>query len=144
MVTNFKLLFLKSLYYYLINIPIPRGCHQIPERSLFYGDKQFPICARCSGVAFGHFLGILFAIIIGIFFGIINSYQSTNVFIFLLVLCIALSIPMGIDWTLQYLGIKESNNKRRLISGILSGLGFGFIYLFVLYFLFKAILLLFN
>ena len=26
------------------------GCHQMPERSFFYKEYQFPVCARCTGV----------------------------------------------------------------------------------------------
>ena len=29
------------------------GCHQMPERSFFYKGKQFPVCARCTGVIIG-------------------------------------------------------------------------------------------
>jgi uncharacterized membrane protein len=25
-------------------------CHQLPERSFFLGDRQFPVCARCTGL----------------------------------------------------------------------------------------------
>ena len=25
-------------------------CHQLPERSFFVGDYQFPVCARCAGL----------------------------------------------------------------------------------------------
>ena len=36
---------------------------------------------------------------------------------------------MGIDWGVQELGIKESNNIRRLITGFLGGLGLFSIYI---------------
>ena len=39
------------------------GCHQMPERSFFYKGKQFPVCARCTGVIIGQSV----ALIIGIF-----------------------------------------------------------------------------
>ena len=25
-------------------------CHQLPERSFFLADRQFPVCARCTGL----------------------------------------------------------------------------------------------
>lgn len=30
------------------------GCHQMPERSFFIRGKQFPVCARCTGVFLGN------------------------------------------------------------------------------------------
>lgn len=89
------------------------GCHQLPERSFFWKEYQFPVCARCTGVAMGQFL----AIIIGVFVSIPISIST-----------ILLSI-MGIDWGIQEIKIKESNNLRRLITGILGGFGLFSIYI---------------
>lgn len=83
------------------------GCHQLPERSFFYKGKQFPVCARCTGVL----LGQLFALITGP--------------------CLKISIPtslcflgtMGMDWFIQAAGVKPSTNTRRFITGILGGFG---------------------
>lgn len=35
-------------------------CHQIPIRSYFFGERQLPLCARCSG----QYLGALFGLVI--------------------------------------------------------------------------------
>jgi uncharacterized membrane protein len=35
-------------------------CHRIAVRSFFFGDRQFPICARCSGMYLGAFVGMLY------------------------------------------------------------------------------------
>lgn len=52
------------LFFLLAPTPFPLGkldtvayavCHRIPERSLFFGGQQLPLCARCSGT----FLGVL-------------------------------------------------------------------------------------
>lgn len=96
------------------------GCHQLPERSFFYKGKQFPVCARCTGVFFGQLISIIIIF-------------KKNIPICLSILGIGL---MGIDWGLQSLKIKESNNIRRLITGFLGGFG-----LFNLYIeLFKKLL----
>lgn len=34
------------------------GCHQRPDRSFFYKGYQFPVCARCTGLFVGYFVGI--------------------------------------------------------------------------------------
>lgn len=84
------------------------GCHQLPERSFFIKGKQFPVCARCTGVLLGQFLAILLAIV-----GIrINAVVS-----------ILLLLIMGMDWFIQYVGLLRSNNVRRVITGFSGGLG---------------------
>lgn len=35
-------------------------CHRIPERSFLIGDRQMPMCARCTGLFLGAMLGLLF------------------------------------------------------------------------------------
>ncbi len=92
------------------------GCHQLPERSFFYKGKQFPVCARCTGVSIGQLLSVMF----NIRFASVSPTLS------------ALSLScMGADWLIQEIGIKESTNRRRLLTGMLGGFG-----LFNLYFIF--------
>ena len=82
-------------------------CHQKANRSFFLYNYQFPICARCTGLLLGYFLGIII-----LFIGKIS-----------LTLSIAFIITMFIDWFVQYKGIKISNNYRRLFTGSLCGIG---------------------
>lgn len=82
------------------------GCHQMPERSFFYKGKQFPLCARCTGV----FIGQLTAILLGLI-GKSASLKTSAVFLGI----------MGADWAIQEAGIAESNNYRRLATGFLGG-----------------------
>ncbi len=82
-------------------------CHQIPERSFFYKNKQFPICARCTGILVGYFLGIILIIIQRE----INLLLST---IFL--------IPLLIDGFGQLYNKWISNNPRRFFTGIFAGI----------------------
>lgn len=89
------------------------GCHRLPERSFFYKGHQFPVCARCTGV----FLGQLAAVIWGLF-------RKVPVCISIFLLGI-----MGIDWGIQEMGIKESNNTRRLLTGFCGGFGLFSIYI---------------
>ena len=42
---------------------------------------------------------------------------------------------MGLDWGIQHFGIKESTNRRRLITGISCGTALTYVY----YYAFKAI-----
>lgn len=42
----------------LMKIGARLGCHQRPDRSFFYKGYQFPVCARCTGLFVGYFVGI--------------------------------------------------------------------------------------
>lgn len=88
-------------------------CHRLPDRSFFYRGKQFPICARCTGILIGYLIGILYAI----FYGKIALYFS-----------IILLIPLIIDGSVQLAGKWKSTNRRRLLTGILAGVGTDFLF----------------
>lgn len=91
----------------LMKIGTVLQCHQLPERSFFWKKYQFPVCARCLGMLIGHLLAII----------ILLFYK------FSLILAVIFCLITFIDWFLQYLGILESTNWRRLITGILGGIG---------------------
>ena len=40
-------------------------CHQLPSHSFSVGDVQFPVCARCTGLYLGSFIGLAYAVISG-------------------------------------------------------------------------------
>ena len=40
-------------------------CHQIPSHSFSVGTVQFPVCARCTGLYIGSFIGIVYAFLSG-------------------------------------------------------------------------------
>ena len=84
-------------------------CHQMYERSFNYKGYQFPVCARCTGIFVGN--------IIGIFLYIINIKIS-------IITGLVLILIMIIDGLLQLFNIKDSTNIRRLITGVLAGVGY--------------------
>lgn len=100
------------------------GCHQMPERSFFYKGYQFPVCARCTGVIIGEIICII----------IILVNIKLNI-----ILYIALLLVMGLDWFIQYINILESNNIRRLITGVLGGFGLTGIYYYIIVNLIKIL-----
>ena len=89
------------------------GCHQKAERSFFFKGYQFPVCARCTGVIIGELITIV----------LLLCSVEINFIVSLILL-----LPMGIDWGLQHLKILQSNNIRRLITGILGGFGLTLVY----------------
>jgi len=83
-------------------------CHRKPERSFFWKGKQFPVCARCTGIHLGYLSTFLFL------FGILTM----NWWIALL-----LTIPTLIDGFTQAYWNRESNNILRFITGLMAGIG---------------------
>lgn len=79
----------------------------MPERSFFIKGYQFPLCARCSGIAIGHIAAFLAA----------PFFRFRPAMAWLMA-------PLAIDGTLQYFTHYESNNMKRIISGILYGFAF--------------------
>ena len=84
------------------------GCHQIPERSFFFRGRQFPVCARCTGIYIGNLALPLFLF---------------NFWDFNLMTCTLLILPSYSDWWMQYFFGKKSNNYLRVITGFFAGVG---------------------
>ncbi|MBU5227519.1 DUF2085 domain-containing protein [Clostridium senegalense] len=82
-------------------------CHRMPERSFFLKNKQFPICARCTGILVGYFIGIIYSILT----------KKINFFLLFIFM-----IPISIDGIGQLYGYWNSNNIRRFLTGILAGI----------------------
>ena len=99
------------------------GCHQMPERSFFIKEYQFPLCARCTGVVIGEILAIPIWLVFPI--GIIPA--------------IVLGMPLVIDGIAQYRFMILSTNPRRLITGILAGWGLISIYIHIFLFAVKLL-----
>jgi len=83
-------------------------CHQKPERSFFWKEKQFPLCSRCTGINLGYFILPFF---------IFNFIKIP------LLLTVLMIIPTYIDGAIQAYFNIESNNTRRFITGLMSGIG---------------------
>jgi uncharacterized membrane protein len=93
-------------------------CHQLPWRSLFYGDIQMPVCARCASIYAATALGLIFLRLKG--FG--EKEFRMNWLLFILLLA-----PTGIDGTTQMLGWRESTNALRLVTGVPYGLAYAYV-----------------
>lgn len=89
------------------------GCHQLPERSFFWKGKQFPVCARCTGIVIGELIAVVV-----LFCKRIPSILFSA----------SLIVIMGIDWAIQKFQIRKSTNIRRLLTGICGGIGVVVIY----------------
>lgn len=97
-------------------------CHRISARSFHLGERQLPLCARCSGMYTGAFIGFLFQVLKGRQGGFPQKR-----FLFSLGFLLAL---FGIDGVNSYLhlfpnfpSLYEPNNVFRLVTG--TGVGVG-------------------
>lgn len=84
------------------------SCHRDPSRSFFWKGRQFPVCARCTGIHLG--------------------YLSLFLFLFQLIyinwiLSIIFILPTLIDGLTQAYFNRESTNSIRVTSGFLAGIG---------------------
>lgn len=97
-------------------------CHRIPARSFLAGERQTPLCARCSGMYLGALLG-------GVYLSRFGRRAGMPPLKISLVLG-AFLVAFGLDGANSYLhlfpgfaGVYEPQNWLRLITG--TGLGLG-------------------
>lgn len=83
-------------------------CHRKPERSFFWKGRQFPVCARCTGIHLGYITFPLF----------LFNVVTMNIW-----WTIALILPTYIDGVTQAAFGRESNNLFRVTTGIMAGVG---------------------
>ena len=105
-------------------------CHQKEDRCFRFRDKTMPVCSRCFGFYIFIAAGAFIYIVGENLRGITEEIDMATAFIFFL----SMQFPMMIDGTLQYKTSYESTNIRRFVTGMISGLGFGAVIAWSLYF----------
>lgn len=85
-------------------------CHQRADRSLFINGNQMPFCSRCTAIWIGLTAGILLTVS--------TRIRLSEKILYVMILAI---IPIGIDGIGQLIGLWESTNLIRLITGIITG-----------------------
>nr|WP_263324932.1 DUF2085 domain-containing protein [Neobacillus sp. Marseille-Q6967] len=91
-------------------------CHQIEERSLTISGETLSVCARDTGIYVGIFSTLSYLIMSKRKKSITIPSIRMSFFLLLFIL------PLIIDGLGSYLHLFESNNLRRLVTGILFGL----------------------
>ena len=84
-----------------------RICHQEPARSLWIAGHPMALCARDVGLYGGLCLGL-----------VITLWRRVFIPGWIALLCV---LPMALDGGSQLLGLRESTNALRLITGALAG-----------------------
>lgn len=80
-------------------------CHRLSSRSFFVRNRQFHVCARCTGLITGYVTSPLILLV---------SDYASKIF---MISCTALVL----DGVTQLLGWRKSNNRLRLITGFATG-----------------------
>jgi len=88
-----------------------RLCHQLSSRSFYINGNQMPFCARCTAFWLGLAIGLGYMV-----FFIIRVNER-----FLVMIIIGVA-PLAVDGLGQFLGLWESTNIIRFITGVLAGL----------------------
>jgi uncharacterized membrane protein len=91
-------------------------CHQLPERSLFAGGWQLPVCARDTGIYAG--FGLSLAVI-----AVLERHRRATELpvAWVLVLGAMGVLAMVIDGVTSYVGIRSTTNALRLATGLAAG-----------------------
>ena len=80
------------------------GCHRLSDRSFFVHNRQFHICARCTGLLVGLFISMILLILP------IRKYVALSFPIFFGIL--------ALDGLTQKFNLRKSNNLLRFFTGI--------------------------
>jgi len=88
-----------------------RLCHQQADRSFFLNGNQMPFCSRCTAIFVGMVIGL----------AIMIKYRLplSDRFIFYIIICLT---PVRIDGVGQLIGLWESTNIIRVVTGLPAGL----------------------
>jgi uncharacterized membrane protein len=90
-------------------------CHQLDSRSLVFGETVTPLCSRCAGIYMG------FAVAAVILFIMFRKKQSELPPLYILIILAVFFASTIIDGLASYLGLYETNNILRFVSGTLCG-----------------------
>ena len=86
-------------------------CHGMPERCFTLEGVPMPICARCTGIYAGFLLGVF----------LMFAVRKLHRLRLPAWLAVALVAPLFIDGVTQGIGLRESTNELRVITGLLAG-----------------------
>jgi uncharacterized membrane protein len=95
------------------------NCHQKASRSLFINGNEMPYCSRDLGI----FIGMMLGCALGLY--IVLDLKVWYI--------IGGLVPMGIDGVGQLVGLWESTNPVRLLTGALAGFITGIALAFIFY-----------
>lgn len=90
-------------------------CHQRVDRTFNIDILYMPVCSRCTGIYLGIFISLITIILLER--RIKGEFPSLKI----VLITVGIFLIMGLDVVLSFLGIIESNNIIRLITGFFTG-----------------------
>jgi uncharacterized membrane protein len=90
-------------------------CHGLPSRTLTVGGHFLPVCSRCTGIYLGIAVTYIFLIVRRGFK--VNALPSLGVSLAVA----AMLLPMSVDGVSSYLGLRETTNTMRFLTGLAAG-----------------------
>lgn len=92
-------------------------CNHRADRGIYIHGFCLPLCSRCTGLLAGSNAGAAALHLMG------RAGKSSIRPAVGLGIGTAMLVPTAIDGTAEYFAGKESNNRRRLLTGLLAGAG---------------------
>lgn len=96
-----------------LRYPFRLLCHGRVERCLLLWNTPMPICSRCVGIYAGALASL------GLFAATARRWNREMPSMTVVIL----TVPLVIDGLSQAIGLRESTNGLRLLTGLLAGLG---------------------
>lgn len=90
-------------------------CHQRIERTFNIDAFNMPVCSRCTGIYSGIFLSLLVIVLLE------RKIKGELPSLKIVLAAVSIFLLMGLDVVLSMLGLIESGNIIRLITGLLTG-----------------------
>ena len=87
-------------------------CHQLPERSYFIDGHKLAVCSRCTGLYAGFAFTLLLYPLIG---SLKNTVMPPRSWLVLA------TIPLAIDFSVNFFGFWHNTHTSRLLTGALLG-----------------------
>lgn len=98
-------------------------CHQYAARTIEVGGRLLPLCARCTGIYIGFFVAA------GYFFAA-KRLAGDKILVGWQIPLAALSfLPFMLDGAGSYLGLWESNNWIRILTGLPAGVSLPYFFI---------------
>jgi len=90
-------------------------CHQRADRTFNVDILNMPVCSRCTGIYLGIFISLITIILLER--RIKGEFPSLKI----VLITVGIFLIMGLDVVFSFLGIIESNNIIRLVTGFFTG-----------------------
>ncbi len=90
-------------------------CHQMPSRTIVIGGIYLPLAGRTSGI----YIGFLISAII--LFALFRKRENGLAPLYIMIIFCLFIFSTMFDWAASHLGLYESSNNIRFITGFLAG-----------------------